>query len=159
LIWQKDRNGNQTTLNFDLNGVLTGVTDGFGRTLTIHIVNGLVQDISDSMGTVATYTYYTGTPKLNTVTYQDGSQFKIEYDTTIAAPKILLKTVRDASNKILETHLYDNLGRATTSEREGGVDKYTFDYTWSGRDTVTDALGHATTFYFSSIYGKQLVTK
>ena len=35
LQWQKDRQGNQTTLNYDANNALTGITDAFGRTLTV----------------------------------------------------------------------------------------------------------------------------
>jgi len=57
LLWQKDRNGNQTTLGYDVNGALTAVTDAVGRTLTFtRYTDQLV--ISDSMGLVATYDYF-----------------------------------------------------------------------------------------------------
>ncbi len=53
LDWQKDRNGNQTTLNYSGSngtGNLTGVTDAFGRTLNIvSNANGTVQKIYDSL--------------------------------------------------------------------------------------------------------------
>ena len=128
LLSTTDRNGNQTTLNYDANNNLTGITDASGRTLTINMSGGLVQSISDSLGIVAAYAYYTNTSNLQTVTYQDGSQYKFEYDTTTVAGKTFLKTVKDANDKILETHEYDSQGRATTSEKEGGVEKYIFDY-------------------------------
>lgn len=128
LQWQRDRKGNQTTLNYDTNNVLTEITDASGRTLTVGMSNGLVQSLSDSLGVIATYTYFSGTNHLKDVTYQDGSKFKFEYDTTTVAGKTFLKTVRDANDKITETHEYDAQGRATTSEKEGGVEKYTFDY-------------------------------
>ena len=132
LQWQKDRQGNQTTLTYDANNALTGIADSFGRTLTVVTSNGLVQSLSDSLGGVATYTYFTGTNHLQEVTYPDGSKFKFEYDTTAVAGKIFLKTVKDAYDKIIETHDYDVYGRATTSEKAGGVEKYIFDYsTWN----------------------------
>ncbi len=94
--------------------------------------NGVVQNLSDSLGTIAAYTYFPGTVRLKEVTYQDGSKFKFEYDTTTVAGKTFLKTVKDANDKIIETHEYDLQGRATTSEKEGGVEKYIFDYsTWN----------------------------
>ncbi|HEX8267523.1 MAG TPA: DUF6531 domain-containing protein, partial [Pyrinomonadaceae bacterium] len=132
LLSTTDRNGNQTTLNYDANNNLTGITDASGRTLTINMSGGLIQSISDSLGVVAAYAYYPSTSNLQTVTYQDGSQYKFEYDTTTVTGKAFLKTVKDPNNKILETHEYDSQGRATTSEKEGGVEKYIFDYSnWS----------------------------
>jgi YD repeat-containing protein len=35
LLWQKDRNGNQTNLTYDGGGNLSGINDAFGRTLTV----------------------------------------------------------------------------------------------------------------------------
>jgi RHS repeat-associated protein len=118
-----DRNGNQTMLNYTDN-VLTGVTDASGRTLTISINGGLVENIRYNNETIASYTY-SGT-NLQNVTYQDGSQYNFAYVT--AGGKTVLETVKDAQNKILEKHTYDSLARATTSEKEGGVEKYIFDY-------------------------------
>ena len=159
LIWQKDRNGNQTTLNYDANGILTGVTDASGRTLNITVVNGLVTQISDSLGVVATYDYFVGTTQLKEVTYQDGSKYKFEYDTTSANNRILLKTVKDSLDNVLETHQYDSSGRATTSEKDGGVEKYTLDYSNISFTTVTDALGRTTKYHFTKNKGRNFVTK
>ena len=131
LLWEKDRNGNQTILNYNSSGILTGLTEPSGRTLTINLnTDGLVDSISDSLGTIAAYTYYLGTAKLKDVTYQDGSKYKFEYTTVTvnSVAKILLTTVKDALDNILETHEYDSKGRAITSEKQGGVEKYTFAY-------------------------------
>jgi len=131
LVSITDLSGNQTTLNYNTNNSLTGITDPSGRTLSISMNSGLVQSISDSLGVIAVYAYYPNTSNLQTVTYQDGSQYKFEYDATTVAGKTFLKTVKDANDKILETHQYDSQGRATTSEKEGGIEKYIFDYsTW-----------------------------
>jgi uncharacterized protein RhaS with RHS repeats len=154
LLWLKDRNGNQTTLNYT-SGVLTSVTDPFSRTLSFSYgSNGAVSDISDSTGTIATYEYYTGTTNLKTVTYGDGSKYKFEYTTVTigGVTNTFLATVKDALDNVLETHAYDSSGRATTSEVDGGVEAYTLDYShWT--DTVpytgvTDALGNVTKYYF-----------
>src|SRR5204863_1279496 len=94
LLWMKDRNGNQTTLSYDpTSGFLTGITDGFGRSLAVAPnANGTIHTISDSLGVVATYVYNTDTTIQN-ITYQDGSMYKFEYD--IAGGKTVLKTVKD----------------------------------------------------------------
>lgn len=56
LVFQKDRQGNQTNMIYNANG-LAQVVDPFGRTLQFNVVNGLVTQISDSLGVVATYLY------------------------------------------------------------------------------------------------------
>lgn len=164
LLWQKDRNGNQTTLNYNGSGVLTGITDAVGRTLTITINGfGNVSQISDALSAVASYEYFPSTNLLKTVTYNDGSKYKFEYDSTAVPDKTFLKTVRDALDNILETHLYDSSGRATTSEKQGGVEKYTLNYAFdqsNGPHTiVTDALGHVSKYYYTRQYGSNLITK
>lgn len=166
LVWQKDRNGNQTTLNYNKNGVLTGVTDAAGRTLTISMnANGNVSQILDSMGNVATYEYETvnnvPTNQLKRATYNDGSQSKFEYTTRTVdgQTKILLTTVKDALDNILEHHEYDTSARATTSEKQSGTEKYTLDYSFGDFTTVTDVLGRETKYYFEFGTGRNLITK
>lgn len=162
LAWMKDRNGNQTTLTYNGSGRLATVTDAAGRTLNFTQTSNKVTQISDSLGTIATYEYNSNS-SLKTVTYADGSKYKFEYDTTTATGKILLKTVKDALDNILETHLYDSEGRATTSEKHGGVEKYTLDYSHiydaEPYTTVTDALGRVAKYYFDKSKGRNVVTK
>lgn len=168
LLWQKDRNGNQTTLSYDTNGFLVGVTDAFNRTLTISPnTDGTVASISDSLGNIATYEYYPSTTQLETVTYADGSKFKFEYVDKVVSgvTKTYLATVQDALGNILETHLYDPQGRAYTSEKHGGVEKYTLVYdsqpsaTSSGQTTVTDARGRETKYTYDRWYASNLIIK
>lgn len=103
LLWQRDRIGNQTTLNYDQNGNLNGVVDPFGRTLFVQMINGRVSQLSDNLGLVATYQYF-GDGTLQSVTYPDNSRYQFEYAAVNGAP--YLTTVRDALNNILETHQY-----------------------------------------------------
>lgn len=157
LLWLKDLNGNQTTLTYNLNGYLTGITDAFGRTLTLTPnANGYVGRISDGLGIVADYVYNpNGT--LQSVIYPDNSKYQFNYITI--SNKILLTTVKDAYNNILEKHDYDSNGRATTSEVHGGVEKYTLDYSNSTYTQVTDALGRVTKYYYDKSRGRAAVTK
>ncbi len=173
LLWQKDRNGNQTTLTYDGNGNISNVTDAFGRTLTLipnangtisKICDGTGQDPCNGAGTIATYDYESGTAKLSTVTYGDASKYKFEYDTTSAPGKVLLKTVKDALDNIVETHNYDSQGRATTSEKHGGIEKYEFTYSSATLTSVkhkkiaTDPYIE-TKYYFDKSRGRNVVTK
>ena len=160
LMWLKDRNGNQTTLTYDTSGYLTEIEDSFGRTLTVTMNLGNVTQISDDIGTVADYLYNTdGT--LESVTYADGSEYHFEY--TSVGSGIYLTAVKDALDNILEAHEYDSSGRATTSEKDGGAEKYTLDYSHiadtESYTTVTDALNRTTKYYFSAGSGRGVVTK
>lgn len=168
LLWQEDRNGNRTTLTYDTSGLLTSITDAGGRTLTFTYSSGNISEISDSLGSVASYEYYTGTTRLKTVTYNDGSKFKFDYDTTTAAGKVLLTTVKDAQDNILETHEYDSTGRALTSEIEGGKEKYTFNYSnWTATVPYTKVTYRKqptdpdieTKYYFDSSQSRNVITK
>ena len=161
-IWQKDRNGNQTTLNYDNNHQLTSVTDAAGRTLTVvSNANGTIAQINDSIGTVANYEYFPNNSNLKTVTYADGSKRKFEYLTI--NNQTYLATVKDALDNVLETHAYDSQGRATTSEKAGGVEKYTLDYAHlsdaAPYTTVTDANQKVTKYWFDKSKGRNVITK
>lgn len=139
LLWQRDRNGNQTTLTYNTNNVLTSVTDPVGRTLTFTPgINGKISQISDSTGIVASYEYDLSGLLLKTVTYEDGSKYKFEYTNIVVngQTKTYLTTVTDALNNVLETHQYDSQGRAITSEKQGGVDKYIIEFTADSLRTI-----------------------
>jgi RHS repeat-associated protein len=162
LLWQRDRNANQTTLTYDTNANLTAVTDAFGRSLNfMPNPNGTIAQISDGLGVMASYEYFPSSNLLKTVTYSDGSKYKLEY--IAIGGKMYLQTVKDALDNILETHQYDSSGRAFTSEKQGGTEKYTLDYTHSNDyepyTTVTDALQRTTNFYFDKTKSRNVITK
>ena len=149
-----DRNGNAITLSYDNNGFLAMVTDPFGRVLTINTnANGQVASISDSLGTIATYRYG-GSNELTSVTYADNSAFNFSYDGDLR-----LITVADALGNILEAHSYDPQGRAITSEKQNGVDRYSFDYLSETETAVTDGLGRVTKYTFDKSKGRHVVTR
>ena len=154
LISLADRIGNQTTLTYDNGGKLASVTDPFGRVLSFTTnSNGQVVSISDTMGTVATYTYGGGN-KLLSVTYADNSAFQFAYDGSSR-----LTSVTDALGNILESHTYDSQGRALTSEKQGGVERYTLSYMSANETDVTDALSHVIKYRFDTSKGRNVVTQ
>lgn len=159
LLSKTDRNGNQLTLTYDTNGRPVSVTDPFGRTLTLAYGSyNLVSSITDAMGTVATYAYAYGSyGVLRSVTYADGSKYV--FAETAIGNAFFLTTVKDALNNVLEAHTYDGQGRALTSERHGGVERYTLSYVNSGETNVTDALGHVTKYFFDKSKGRNVVTR
>jgi RHS repeat-associated protein len=157
LISLTDLNNNQTTLNYDANDKLSSVTDAVGRVLTFTTNGaGRVTSISDTVGNIATYTYGSS-QELLSVTYADNSKYQFTY--TTANSMLMLATVKDALDNVLETHQYDSQGRATTSERHGGVEKYTLNYISDTETHVTDALNHVTKYFFDQTKDRTVLTK
>jgi RHS repeat-associated protein len=154
LLSLADRYNNQTTLNYDAGGKLVSATDPFGRLLFFTSdANGRVLSISDSMGTVATYSYGASNQLLSVI-YADNSAFQFSYDGSLR-----LASVTDALGNTLESHTYDSQGRALTSEKQGGVERYTLNYVSDTRTEVTDALGHLTKYTIDKSKGRNVVTQ
>ena len=158
LLWLKDRNGNQTSLNYNANGGLQSISDAFGRNVTITLnAIGNISQISDQLSTIATYAYVPGTSYLQTVTYNDGSQFKFEH--VISNGRTVIATVKDALNNVLETHQYDSTGRAITSSIGSGAEFYSFNYSDPYKTVVTDGNSNVTNYFHSSGAGRNVVTR
>jgi YD repeat-containing protein len=159
IISLADRNNNQTTITYDSGGAKpVSITDPGGRTLNLTYDSfGYVSTISDSLGTVATYTHGSW-GRLLAVDYPDGSGYTFT-DLWLSANTNVVTTVKDVLGNILEHHDYDSQGRATTSEVQGGVEKYTLTYTSATETDVTDALGHVTKYFFDTSKGRNLVTR
>jgi len=156
LLSLTDRNGNQTLLTYT-NGKLSSITDPFARVLTVTTNgNGRVLSLSDSLGTIATYTYG-GSNELLTTTYADNSGYTYSY--TAIPGGLGLSTVTDALGNVVEQHDYDLQGRATTSQTQGGVNRYTLSYVSLSQTNVSDALGHVTKYFYGNIKGRSVVTR
>jgi RHS repeat-associated protein len=142
----KDRNGNQTTVTYDGSTYnrISKVTSAAGQILQFNYANSIlpkqVSSIQDSVGTVATYTYDTGSHLLS-VTYADGQVINYGYDTNG-----LLLSVTDQQGKVLESHTYDPSSRqGLTSVRANGIDSVTVSYNVT-QALLNDSLGNATTY-------------
>jgi RHS repeat-associated protein len=152
-----DRSGNTTTLTLDGSGNPTTITDAAGRTITLTYTSAKVATISDSIGTIATYTYLSF-GRLDNVTYADGSKYVFTY--LIVGNSFYLGTVKDALNNVLESHTYDSQGRALTSEKAGnGTERYTFTYVSATETDVTDALNRVVKYFFDTTNGRNVVTR
>jgi RHS repeat-associated protein len=156
LISLADRNANRTLLTYDVNGRLLSVTDAFGRAITVTTNNsGLVLALGDSLGTIASYAYG-GSSELLTVNYPDNSGYRFAY--TGVPNGLALASVTDALGDIIEQHNYDSLGRANSSEVQGGVERHTLNYVSPSETDVTDALGRVTKYFYRSVKGRKTVT-
>jgi RHS repeat-associated protein len=157
LISLTDRIGNITQLNYDAAGKLISIIDPVNRVLNVTSnANGRIISIADSLGTIANYAYGSSQELLN-VTYPDGSKYQYTYVGSPNGP--VISTVQDALGNILEAHAYDSQGRATTSERHGGVEKYTINYISDTETHVTDALGRVTKYFFDKSRSRNVVTR
>lgn len=157
LLSLTDRSGNQTLLTYNASNKLVSITDAFGRVLAVtSSTSGRVLSISDQLGTVATYTYGSS-DELLSVTYADNSKYQFTYASV--NDKLALSSATDALGNILESHTYDSEGRALTSERQDGVERYTLNYVSPTETDVTDALGHVTKYYFGKSRSRNVVTK
>ena len=160
-----DRNNNQVTLTRNANGHLTSIADSFGRSVTVTPdAQGRVDQLNDSIGLIADY-HYDAFGRLDIVSRPDGSHLTFSYDvqTDDQGTRNLLTEVRNALNQIIEKHEYWPDGRAKTSERANGQEKYTLTYDQSdsiGRYTKSvDALGRESRFYLSQVGTRNVVTR
>src|SRR6185503_20096802 len=92
--------------------------------------------------------------QLLSVTYADNSAFLFAYDTNLR-----LTTVIDALGNIVESHSYDSAGRAITSEKHGGIERYSLNHVSDTETDVTDALGHMTRYTLDKSKGRNVVTR
>jgi YD repeat-containing protein len=122
-----DRNGNATTLKYDLLNRLTTVTDPASRHIYFSYESNsstLVAAVTSDVGLSLSYTYDTSN-RLVQVTNPDNSTLEFEYD---ASNSYWITAVKDSQGKILESHTYDGQGRGLTSARANGVDALTLDF-------------------------------
>jgi RHS repeat-associated protein len=149
-----DRNSNATNVTYDASNRIIKVTAPGGPWLTFSYA--LAQDpnrvtsIQDSVGTVATYSYFSSL--LTQAAYPDGGQLNYAYDTANN-----INTITDDQAKIIETHTYDGSGRGLTSSRAGGVDAVTVQYS-GGSTTLTDSNSNTTAYAYSNIAGRSYIT-
>jgi RHS repeat-associated protein len=144
-----DRNGNQTTVNYDASNRITNVTDAVGRVLQFNYGPGReATSIQDAVGTVANYTY-DAAERLTQVAFPDGSQLNMTYDTND-----MMLTVTDALGKVIETHTYDSNSRGLTSAKANGVQQVTLQYTADGQTQLVDSQSKVSN-YASAKFGQR----
>jgi RHS repeat-associated protein len=154
LLSATDASGNLTTFGRDSAGRLAVITSG-ARSLSLgYDSSSRIASLSGPVGPLALYSYDSN-GFLQRVTYPDGSGYTFTYD---AIGEVL--SVIDLAGRVVETHTYGN-GRGLTASHAGDdVEKLTLSYDDTNhRTTVTDILGHVTTYDWKSIQGMRQVTK
>jgi RHS repeat-associated protein len=148
------RGGYAQTLSYS-NGFLSSVVDSFGRTLSFtYNANNQLQSVTTPSGAVQ-YAY-DSSGRLISVTYPDTSSRQYQYTNT-QYPFALTRVIDESGNAFASIS-YDAQGRATQSNRGAGAWANAVDYTHPTAPIVTDALGVARTYQYTSIAGRSKAT-
>lgn len=172
------RGGYTQTLGYDSAGNNTSVTDNLGRTITMtYNIGGLLTQATMPDGSVLAYTYKSvmnpamtvptgGWPTikqglvLETVSQVGVSATTTTYHYENTAFAAALTGVTDARGIRYATFGYDSLGRAVSTQHNGGVDLFTFTYDLPNKKAkITNPLSKVTTYTYSiSSSGRARVT-
>jgi YD repeat-containing protein len=175
LTW---RDGYQWTFTYDSSARLTSITDTFGRTLAFTwimqdqaAVGGTgttlgATEIALPGGTKVRYTYQAVSAETIIVPQPDRLALVEQVNASNAVTESTtyhhedsrypfhITGITDGRGVRLTNYAYDGLGRATLSEKVGGVDKVTVAYGDTPpvlTRTVTNALGKTATYKFQRI--------
>ena len=173
--WQLSETRSGRIEDYDRNGKLTRVRERNGWTLTLHYsdantpagiapTSGLLIDVRSSLGRTLKFTYdgskrissievageigfryaYDTGGMLSAIIYSDGSQRTYHYEDSRIP--WALTGITDEKGIRFATYGYDSLGRATSTEHAGGVDKFQLSFLGNGQTSVTTADGTSRTF-------------
>ncbi|NCC51863.1 MAG: hypothetical protein EOM20_11680, partial [Spartobacteria bacterium] len=138
-----DIDGNAVNYHYDGDGLLTELTNTFGRKLTFTYTNNLVSSVNDSCGRTIIYQYSTNG---NLVSYTDpeGNAWTYEYD---SEGHHRIAVLRDPLNQITASNTYGSAGRVV-SQKNGLGETWNFYYT--GQSSIEeDPLGGQMTYDFN----------
>jgi len=142
------RAGLVTTITYDASENLNAVTGPFGHTLTFEYdTNKRVRQVTAPDGGVYNYAYDV-TNNLSSVTYPNGLSRRYVYENT-SFPSALTGIIDELGNRFA-TYSYDLVGRASSSEHAGGVERTTLIYNADGTTSATDARGNVHGYGFTS---------
>jgi YD repeat-containing protein len=148
-----DRNGNATSLTYDISARLVQVLAPSGVILSFQYQNtafpALVTSVTSPAGNV-NYTYDSNR-RLTSVAYADASGMTYAYDSNS-----LLTSVTDSVGHLIEGHTYDTFRRGLTSTRGNGADSINLEYL-NGSTALITSRGAITTFNHSSGNGRRYV--
>jgi YD repeat-containing protein len=178
LVGKAGRDGLVTVFTYNGSGRLSTITSPVGLNLTFNydsaghvtsVVSGANHTVDSSynpgiLGTVATY-QYNNEGLLSQANYPNGTAYKYEYSYKSGTQKYYVATVKDVQDKVMETHQYDDYGRATTSE-VGDIEsttghrkeRYLFSYTSSTETQITDGLGRIINVTYDGKFGRNVIT-
>lgn len=154
-------NGYVQTMNYT-SGVLTSVSDSYSRSLSFTYTSGVITGVTTPDSATLTYGYTTTSSQqlLTSVTFNTSPSTNITYNYTNTDFPFMLTSITDENGNTYESWTYDGTGRATMSERAGGADEMQVSYDDStGNRTVTNALGNAETYKFTTDHKKNKVSE
>ncbi|MEW6059526.1 MAG: DUF6531 domain-containing protein [Actinomycetota bacterium] len=135
LVSVKDRNGQGLTLSYDVQGKLSTILDGAGRTVTFAYTDGLLSSMALAGGRSVSYAYTDG--RLTSVVDIAGGTTTYTFDA-----QGRLDSVTDPNNDTVVQNVYGPDGRVI-QQTDGRGNVSTFDWDPATRtSTYTDARGH-----------------
>jgi YD repeat-containing protein len=154
LLQVLDRNGAVASLTYSNASTPKSVAPSQNFLLQIRNALGKILSFAyDARGRIVSATLpdgatvgysYDGIGMLNTVTYPDGTKRQYHYEN--AQFRWALTGITDEKGVRFATYAYDSVGRATSTEHAGGVDKFQLNFLGNGQTSVTTADGTSRTF-------------
>jgi len=161
----QSRDGYLETLAYNGSNQLMSVTDSYNRSLDFTYSNGLLHSVATPDGLVLTYSYSSSglnpgvLDRLASVSYSTTPTTSQTYVYGNSSLPLALTGIIDEDGNHYGTWTYDNQGRGLTSQHAGGADLTTVVYNdTTGSRTVTNALGEASTYTFTTLQGVPKVT-
>ena len=154
----KAPDGYARTLTYNAANQLVSVSDTEGRTLTLAYDGDNLITVTTPDGLVLTYGYDSSGPafhndRLVSVSYSTDPEKNRTYVYENASFPHALTGIVDGKGNRLLTWTFDDLGRATSSERAGGVNLTIVSYDRDERgnpvNTVTNSRGERTVYKFA----------
>ena len=141
LDYIQDLNGNRITINYT-NGVVTSATTSTGDTLTYTWNSqGRIEQVTDPVGRVTSYTYDTAGTHLLSITTSAGTTSFTYVTGQGAAEEHAVQSITypDGTHSYYQ---YDTQGRVIQVSHDGGAQTVNYAYDSNGAITATDALGN-----------------
>ena len=147
LVWMKDRNDNMVTISVDNNGKVTSIIDAAGRKTNIsYNLQGMISTITDPIGRIVKYDYTNN--RLSKVTDATGKVINYNYDTYG-----FLCEIRDSGQNLVESVAYNHQADeerdkiTQTTDASGNVFVYKYD-NQNRTSTATDSKGRKTITWY-----------
>jgi RHS repeat-associated protein len=148
------RAGLTTSLAYDAFGLLTTISNSFGRSLTLNYAGGVLASVTLPGGEEISYGY-DDLGRLVVVNFPDSTSKAYHYEDSNNG--WLLTGITDENNVRFSTYKYSTAGYVESEEHAGGVDKYSFQIgdpkSSTSTSQVVDPLGKSRSFTSSRTLG------
>jgi len=152
-----DRNGHSITFAYDADRLISLIHSNGDHFDLGYNTAGRLTQLIDHAGRVTTYTYDAGNEHLMSVIGVDGTtMYTYEATSSARAEHALTSVTRPDSTHVF--YEYDDQGRLLRVARDGGAEAATFAYGRVGEVSMTDALNHTVSLFFSDT-GQVLETR